>query len=277
MRGIKSSAMAAALVTAVASGQNAVQWPVSDGGNGHWYEGVIVRSAGSSWTEARASAQAMGGDLASLLSAPAALFVFERVVNNPALWSGAVGPWVGGWQQVGSAEPSGGWQWVNGDPIAELLWSPGQPDNQTSCGGDNNRMGYWNGGQGAPRPYLEDSPDSPVLQCSGSQLGLRVAAVVEWAADCNNDGIIDYGQILAGDLIDANANNIPDCCESSASCVPCPADIDESGAVNAVDLAAILNSWGGGGGKYPRADIDGNGVVDASDLTVVLSSWGACP
>ena len=58
---------------------------------------------------------------------------------------------------------------------------------------------------------------------------------------------------------------------------PCLGDIDESGAVNDVDITAIFNTWGSDGGKYPRADIDGNGIVDASDLTVVLSSWGACP
>ena len=191
---------------------SAVQWRVEDGGNGHWYAGVIVRSTGASWTEARAHAQAMGGDLASLLSAPADQFVFERVVNNPALWSGVCGPWVGGWQQAGSAEPSGGWQWVNGDPIAESLWSPDQPDDATYCGGDNNRMGYWNSFQGAPRKYLEDSPDSAVIQCGSSQIGLRVSAVVEWSADCNNDGIVDKGQILSGQLSDTNGDGIPDVC-----------------------------------------------------------------
>ena len=57
----------------------------------------------------------------------------------------------------------------------------------------------------------------------------------------------------------------------------CLADIDESGAVNAVDLAAILSNWGTNGGKYPRADIDGNGDVDGADLAAVLSAWGPCP
>jgi hypothetical protein len=36
------------------------------------------------------------------------------------------------------------------------------------------------------------------------------AAVIEWSADCNNDGIVDKGQILSGELADANNNGIPD-------------------------------------------------------------------
>jgi hypothetical protein len=42
--------------------------------------------------------------------------------------------------------------------------------------------------------------------------------LIEYDADCNNDGIVDYGQILAGDLPDANHNNIPDCCEQGTPC-----------------------------------------------------------
>ena len=56
----------------------------------------------------------------------------------------------------------------------------------------------------------------------------------------------------------------------------CPADIDESGVVNSIDLAAVLANWGSDGGKYPRADIDGDGTVSSTDLAAVLSAWGPC-
>jgi hypothetical protein len=36
------------------------------------------------------------------------------------------------------------------------------------------------------------------------------SSVIEYSADCNNDGIVDKGQILAGHLIDANNNGVPD-------------------------------------------------------------------
>jgi hypothetical protein len=58
---------------------------------------------------------------------------------------------------------------------------------------------------------------------------------------------------------------------------PCRADVDSSGAVNAIDIAVILGNWGTAGGKYPRADTDGNGTVDATDLSTVLAGWGECP
>jgi hypothetical protein len=58
---------------------------------------------------------------------------------------------------------------------------------------------------------------------------------------------------------------------------PCSSDIDQSGTVNAVDLAAILTVWGTDGGKYPRADINGDGEVNGPDLAAVLSNWGSCP
>jgi hypothetical protein len=41
--------------------------------------------------------------------------------------------------------------------------------------------------------------------------------LIEWSADCNSDGIVDYGQILLGTLPDANANGIPDTCENGVT------------------------------------------------------------
>ena len=44
--------------------------------------------------------------------------------------------------------------------------------------------------------------------------------MIEWSADCNGDGIVDYGQILDGTLTDADRNGIPDVCqiESLGAC-----------------------------------------------------------
>lgn len=55
---------------------------------------------------------------------------------------------------------------------------------------------------------------------------------------------------------------------------PCPADLDGDAVVGAQDLAALLASWGGGGGG--AADLDGDGLVGAQDLAAMLASWGAC-
>jgi hypothetical protein len=39
---------------------------------------------------------------------------------------------------------------------------------------------------------------------------VNLHAVIEWSADCNGDGVVDKGQILSGQLPDANNNGIPD-------------------------------------------------------------------
>lgn len=75
----------------------------------------------------------------------------------------------------------------------------------------------------------------------------------------------------------------PFCCEVAwdALCVneafglcspPCPADVDQSGAVDAADLGVLLGAWGSAG----IADLDLDGTVGASDLGVLLGAWGPC-
>jgi alpha-tubulin suppressor-like RCC1 family protein len=58
---------------------------------------------------------------------------------------------------------------------------------------------------------------------------------------------------------------------------PCPADITGNGAVDGVDLAAVLGAWGGVGGGKSGADVNRDGSVDAADLAAVLGAWGPCP
>jgi hypothetical protein len=101
--------------------------------------------------------------------------------------------------------------------------------------------------------------------------------VFEWSADCNGDGLVDYGQILNGTFEDVNSNGVPDCCDAGDSCAPCPGDITENGLVDGVDLSLVLSLWGTNGKKFPRSDTNGDGIVDATDLAVVLSGWGKCP
>ncbi len=243
---------------------SAVQWRVEDGGNGHWYQGVGTAN-GIGWASAQVACVSAGGSLVSIGTAAESSWLYETIACRVNLWS-VVGPYiVGPW--IGARGASGNWRWDDGTPWNYSAWFPGEgPPN----GDPGEQFAHFYNGGGpvvVPNNSWADYFDLPFIH----------SYLIEWSADCNNDSIIDYGQILAGTLADANQNNIPDCCEPGASCDPCPGDVDESGAVNAVDLAAILNTWGSDGGKYSGADIDGNGTVDASDLTAVLSSWGACP
>ena len=54
----------------------------------------------------------------------------------------------------------------------------------------------------------------------------------------------------------------------------CPADLNESGDVNASDLAVLLGAWGPNAGH--SADLNGDDIVNAVDLAQLLGAWGPC-
>lgn len=37
--------------------------------------------------------------------------------------------------------------------------------------------------------------------------------IIEWSADCNGDGVVDYAQIRASELADRNGDGVPDVCQ----------------------------------------------------------------
>ena len=113
----------------------------------------------------------------------------------------------------------------------------------------------------------------PTWAAFAADMSGRVGGVIiEWSADCNHDGIVDYGQILNRQLADANANGIPDICE-----VPTCHDVDlyTNGRIDGADLAALLSEWGPST-PTTRSDFDHDGVVNGSDLSKILGFWGPC-
>ncbi len=260
MRSLQSMAVVAASSFAVASGamaQTAVQWRVEDGGNGHWY---AERASLRSQPDAAAAATMEGGHLVSIGSAAENSFlVNQHFPYGP--FSAPVAHWTSGVRT-----PSGAWAWATGEPWSYSNFDAGEPNG--CCGADVRFVLI------RTYPGHEGAWDDTSTNGNGDQA--PQPSIVEWSADCNNDGIVDYGQILAGDLLDTNHNNIPDCCENGGSCNPCSADVDQSGAINGVDLAAVLNNWGTSGGKQPRSDINHDGIVNGSDLAEVLNAWGPC-
>jgi hypothetical protein len=270
---LKAMAVVASGVVASMASGDAVQWRVEDGGNGHWYEGVTLES-GWTWSVAKQAAEAIGGALVSCESDPEWQFVRSRFSPTQAssLWQvqsinalARMGPWIGGTQAPGSVEPSGGWTWLSGVPI--------NPQDNINCCSDDcagvaeDRLHLYAQQSTGWTVALNDLTDDP-RPCSDQIRG----AIIEWSSDCNSDGIVDYGQILNGELADTNGNGVPDICEQT----PCPGDIATDGVVNGVDLAAVLNNWGTTGGAL-GADANGDGVVDGADLALVLNSWGPCP
>merc|ERR1712185_677016 len=123
-------------------------------------------------------AQDLGGYLASLTSAEENQFIVDRYEENPL-----TRPWIGLRQTPGAAEPDGGWEWVNGEPFDYENWSKGEPN-----GGPNeNEANIW---------LYDDDPNRPIGTWNDYRVPYPDGGIIEWSADCNQDGIVDYGQIL---------------------------------------------------------------------------------
>lgn len=107
-----------------------VQWPITDGGNGHSYLAVALDNP-ISWPDANDMANLLGGHLVTLTSAEENDFVFHLIDDEMYWYPGfnLRGPWTGGYQLPGATEPTGGWVWVTGEPFVFERWETGQPNN----------------------------------------------------------------------------------------------------------------------------------------------------
>ncbi len=204
-----ATVIAGAAMAAGANAQQATQWRVQDGGNGHWYA-VSIAGFPRTWNDCRVTALHEGGHLATLTSAGEHAFVLARAQATAGAWSGGFGPVLGGYQPVPNGGPAADWTWLTGEPWAFETWINGEPNDHAECGpgGDERFLAFladgWN-----------DIQD--VEKCS---FGWLVPSfVIEWSADCNGDGIVDYGQCRDGSLPDYDGDNVPDCCEQGVACV----------------------------------------------------------
>ncbi len=115
----------------------AMQWPVSQGGNDHWYA-VYALDGSKTFEEAQATAIALGGYPATITSDAESEFIRTRA--TPTFLGGPTA--FGLVQAPGSAEPAGGWGWSNGEPLGYTNWNPGEPNN---VGSENWGVVYPNG------------------------------------------------------------------------------------------------------------------------------------
>lgn len=169
-----------------------VEWRVEDGGNGHWYQRRTFGGSEVSFRAAFADADASGGYLASVLSAEENEFI--RGINRNQFRS----YWLGAVQSSPSCSGTGcNWEWLSGEPWTYEAWCCGGFDTDVTGDEDclaSSQDGLWNS---VPRQ------GGPGMQ----------HYMVEWSADCDSDGIVDFGQILSGQLPDANGNGVADGCE----------------------------------------------------------------
>ena len=242
------AAWSALAVGGTAFAQEAVQWRVEDGGNGHWYQ-VVRQAEYICWSASQDAAELRGGHLATISTSAEDGFVKALAGAVRGVPAAEHGPWIG----LSCANVQWGqWYWVTGEPVSYQAW-PGWAPNP---GWGEEYVNLWRYGTLEWNDYFA---------CGGG----NYSYVIEWSADCNGDGIVDYGQILLGELADANANGVPDICE-------CDADINEDGVVNGADISVLLGYWGQSG-KNVVGDITGDGIVNGADLAQLLGSWGECP
>ena len=249
-------------------GSYPVQWRIEDGGNGHWYRMVTTGTIG--WHQARSVAVGVGGDLASITTLEESEFVLV-VTSNPSGWVSdgpyLIGPWLGGYQDHSAPdyhEPAGGWRWVSGETWQFTRWLSPEPNNGWGGGEDFLNLLTQPPVRGIS-PYWNDSP-------ANSTNNTITSLVVEWSADCNGDGIVDYGQIVAGQLADLNGNGVPDICQEP-TCRD--ADLYRNNRIDGADLGILLSEWGPVT-PSTNSDINKDGSVNGADLGLLLSFWGAC-
>jgi hypothetical protein len=243
-------------------GSYPVEWRVEDGGNGHWYR--FVPDTTITWAASRERSILLGGDLATVTSASEQEFLFAMIAAAGSGWSGGWwGPFIGA-----TRRDLPNWQWVSGEPWDYQRWGPGEPNNDSGGSGPEDRLTLLNAGAGG------SWNDVTELACAGSSCEYRTSSgfVIEWSADCNNDGIVDYGQILQGELADLNTDGVPDICQQP-TCVD--ADIFRDFNVNGADLGILLSQWGPASAGAV-SDLNRDGQVNGADLGFLLASWGSC-
>ncbi len=262
-----------------------VQWSAADGGNGHWYDIVTVGST-ISWEEARdEAASAEGCHLVTITSAEENDFVcdlLEAVSDiNYAHY------WLGGYQADGSAEPSGGWNWVTGEAWDYSNWNTGEPNN---LGGEDylnymHTSTYWND------IYNAWYMDGYIAECSGNlcdATGMIITRNWESYRDqaqfemkgmtgvsagfCDNSGefTIEFGAEDEPPIYTYTGLNIPpdmDChCNGSEECVVNIRNIDLDNTV----LETLLT-----GSMTVSLEIDGITCINTGTWTQYNSGGGS--
>ncbi|MBL9148417.1 MAG: hypothetical protein JNM94_06960 [Phycisphaerae bacterium] len=247
-----------------------VEWPAEKGGNGHWYQFVWITGTGPEgvcWAGAAQSAEAVGAHLLTIGSIAEAEFVVNAFCPGAGT-EGAIGSlgWIG---------YQGTDQWIDGESVEYLGWAPGQPSGDGPYATLSCDLG-WNdiGGPGG---------------CHFSSELPLAFWVQEWSADCNADGIIDYKQIVTGQLADLDGNYVPDCCENGTECRPylvvkVPEDV--STVQEAVDLVVPNGEVQVAPGIYAPVSLNGKPltitgsgplgavVIDGSGTSRVVNAEG---
>lgn len=122
-------------------------------GDTHYYQVVYVENGNVNWYQAAHLAEDAGGYLASITSEQENSFIFDQVNDMKYFWvfpayieglskanhyEISIGPFLGGYQPEGSAEPAGGWTWLSGEAMEYTNWAVNLDDGVTDKDPRNN-------------------------------------------------------------------------------------------------------------------------------------------
>lgn len=122
-------------------------------GDTHYYQVVYVENGNVNWYQAAHLAEDAGGYLASITSEQENSFIFDQVNDMKYFWvfpayieglskanhyEISIGPFLGGYQPEGSAEPAGGWTWLSGETMEYSNWAVNLDDGVTDKDPRNN-------------------------------------------------------------------------------------------------------------------------------------------
>lgn len=141
-----------------------VQWEVDDGGNGHFYE-VIVVPGGITWPDANLAAlrRNHNSHLATITSEEENDFVAGLLL--PFGYG-----WIGGIQTTEALNSSNGWRWSTGEAFSFINWGIGEPNDNPfdEIFLEINQTGDWNdccGPIDVTRPlYIVESNNSAEIK-----------------------------------------------------------------------------------------------------------------
>jgi hypothetical protein len=134
----------------------------------HYYQVVYMPDGNLNWFQAAYLAADAGGYLASITSEQENQFIFDLVNDDKYFWRFpkyvegqsqhnhyeiTIGPFLGGYQPLGSVEPAGGWSWLSGEAWNYSNWAVNlddgvidkdpRPNDQPNDSGDSQRiMGF---------------------------------------------------------------------------------------------------------------------------------------
>ncbi len=166
--------------------------------NGHCYAAVLVPE-GINWEDAKSEAEATakGGHLVTLTTEQENQAVYDNLIAiDDRFWiRGFAGPWIGGCQKAGAAEPGGGWKWVNNDGDVSSAgwtsggWLPGEP-NDGDIGMNENRMNFQGSAPGIKSPTWNDLPGEYLMNGYIMEIDSPCRPVID------SESSFDLGQLI---------------------------------------------------------------------------------